>query len=366
MKFATSEMPRRMKWLDIGGGISYTGGRNDTNPYITMNNAPNMSQPPSSTPYRMPFPAAPSPLAPMGGPLPLQRLTSIKGLTGWITALALILTILSTLTSLPSILHSTQVWGCTDSDLAMALSHTENQSALTNEYDEESGIYHNGRKDDRSRAEKEYDSQAQRRVVFGAADVWLDPKVLAAMDPEEREYIANYPERLSRDTSMLAYLHSFVQAGLQIVSGLLSITGAILTLVLLGIMVHNARILAKRDTADGSYKHASPGWAVGSAFIPFVNIAVPVRELWRAWRRMAESIGLRACAFLVAMWWIVYLVSGTLDQIILRKLFEGCLVSHEFSLVSNLLDILFYLLCYLLFRSIRKTVGSMTIEDVKD
>jgi hypothetical protein len=52
----------------------------------------------------------------------------------------------------------------------------------------------------------------------------------------------------------------------------------------------------------GEQPRFSPGFAVGSWFIPFANIVLPVMALTDAWRRV-----LRSGAGLVVGWWLAYI-----------------------------------------------------------
>lgn len=84
-------------------------------------------------------------------------------------------------------------------------------------------------------------------------------------------------------------------------------------------VVANARALA-----GGS--GFGPGWAVGSFFVPFVNLVEPCRAMVFAWRRSAGSAV--EGAWLVGLWWGAWLISNFIGNIALRLTLPG-LLGHD-------------------------------------
>ena len=75
----------------------------------------------------------------------------------------------------------------------------------------------------------------------------------------------------------------------------------------------------------GNLEH-SPGWAVGGFFIPFLNIVRPyqvMREVWKASDPEVElsvphSWQYAATSPLIGFWWVTWLISNFLGQLVLR------------------------------------------------
>lgn len=84
-------------------------------------------------------------------------------------------------------------------------------------------------------------------------------------------------------------------------------------------IVANARALAGGTGFN-------PGWAVGSFFVPFVNLVEPCRAMVFAWRGSASSAGSAGeGAWLVGLWWGAWLISNFIGNIALRLTLPGLL-----------------------------------------
>jgi hypothetical protein len=108
----------------------------------------------------------------------------------------------------------------------------------------------------------------------------------------------------------------------------------------------------------------SPGWAVGSFFVPFVNLVVPykaVREVWvksdPAVRAGDDSMFAQpSSAPLVLGWWVAWLVMNAASNISLRLMSKETADTRGFvagvDLVSDLLGILAAVLAIAVVRGI--------------
>jgi len=80
-------------------------------------------------------------------------------------------------------------------------------------------------------------------------------------------------------------------------------------------VVANAKVL---NPSEGP----SPGWAVGSFFVPFICLVKPVQAAAYAWRTSARVAypepAVPPGLGLIGMWWLVWLISNFLGQVMFR------------------------------------------------
>ena len=89
----------------------------------------------------------------------------------------------------------------------------------------------------------------------------------------------------------------------------------------------------------------SPGWAVGSFFVPFVNLVVPYRAVKEVWQksgppdeRLMSEPGPPAS---FPIWWLFWLLAGFAGNISLRMSFNENVPERTTTIVSIGADVLF-------------------------
>jgi hypothetical protein len=114
------------------------------------------------------------------------------------------------------------------------------------------------------------------------------------------------------------------------------------------------------------------GWAVGSWFVPILNLVRPKQiadELWRASRPAAASDGTsdegpdEPRMVIVHLWWTLFLGLGAFQLLLAAQMYESAadldpealLSALQGSLIASVIDIAFYLLTFMLVYGI--TVG---------
>jgi hypothetical protein len=65
-------------------------------------------------------------------------------------------------------------------------------------------------------------------------------------------------------------------------------------------------------------KAPSPGWAVGSFFIPILCLFRPVQAMLFAWRATGVAVGRARSAVIVRVWWLFWIVSNLLSNVSFR------------------------------------------------
>ncbi|MGH9967641.1 MAG: DUF4328 domain-containing protein [Pyrinomonadaceae bacterium] len=88
----------------------------------------------------------------------------------------------------------------------------------------------------------------------------------------------------------------------------------------------------------------SSGWAVGSFFVPFVNLVVPYRAVKELWRKSAPA----APSFLQSdnpaasfpLWWLFWISSNIADNIYFRVAFRSDISREVIALISLISDAL--------------------------
>lgn len=105
----------------------------------------------------------------------------------------------------------------------------------------------------------------------------------------------------------------------------------------------------------------SSGWAVGSFFIPFVNLVVPYRAVKELWSKSVpnslEMFSEPAPPPLFPLWWAAWLISNFANNIYLRFSWRGQLtpeVDATLGVFTGLLDILAAILAIMVVREIDK------------
>jgi hypothetical protein len=83
----------------------------------------------------------------------------------------------------------------------------------------------------------------------------------------------------------------------------------------------------------------SAGWAVGSFFIPFVNLVVPYRAIKELWRNSAPTdafLGSASPPAWFTLWWLFWLLSNFASNIYFRMAFRDD-VSREVTAIAGVL-----------------------------
>ncbi|WP_054619347.1 DUF4328 domain-containing protein [Neisseria sp. 83E34] len=122
---------------------------------------------------------------------------------------------------------------------------------------------------------------------------------------------------------------------LDLLLALFFLTSAILVCCWLYRAAANARAL-------GAEMSIKPGWAVGSFFIPFLNLIMPYQATKEIWLHAAP--GNKPSAVLVNIWWITWLIGSIGERIIHRA--ESHLESADLTLPIYLN--LAFLICMLI------------------
>ncbi|HEX8117701.1 MAG TPA: DUF4328 domain-containing protein, partial [Pyrinomonadaceae bacterium] len=109
----------------------------------------------------------------------------------------------------------------------------------------------------------------------------------------------------------------------------------------------------------------SPGWAVGSFFVPFVNLVVPYKAVKEVWLKSDPSAHIEEGVMftapsstppLVLGWWIAWLVSNFLGRLSWRLQDNSTLGTHDFvvgvDIISDLANVVAAVLAVLVVRGI--------------
>ncbi len=105
----------------------------------------------------------------------------------------------------------------------------------------------------------------------------------------------------------------------------------------------------------------SPGWVVGSFFIPFVNLVIPyrgVKELWQRSGSPEESVlSAPSPPAIFPIWWLFWLLSCFADNISFRASFDDRVMENAattLSIVAGALSILAAVFAYFVVDAIDK------------
>lgn len=105
----------------------------------------------------------------------------------------------------------------------------------------------------------------------------------------------------------------------------------------------------------------SSRWAVGSFFVPFVNLVVPyraVKELWsKSVPRSLEMFGPPSPPPFFPLWWATWLISNFANNVYMRLSWRGSLtpeVDATLGLFTGMLDILAAIMAIMVVREIDK------------
>jgi hypothetical protein len=103
----------------------------------------------------------------------------------------------------------------------------------------------------------------------------------------------------------------------------------------------------------------SSGWAVGSFFVPFVNLLVPYRAIKELWSKSVagsrEMFSEPSPPIFFHLWWAAWLISNFANNIYLRLSWRGQLTSDAeatFGVFTGLLDIAAAILAIMVVREI--------------
>mgnify|MGYP001207958483 CR=1 FL=1 len=147
--------------------------------------------------------------------------------------------------------------------------------------------------------------------------------------------------------------------------GFLQFIVLIITYVLFLMWIHRAyRNVMVLHNDELKY---SPGWAVGSYFIPFVNLVLPflvMREIWKgssphgkiedrlAWKKEKGSA-------LLIFWWLFWLLSNHLSTFVFRLYWradtpEEYITANWFSITSSIIEVILTLLVLFVVHTINR------------
>lgn len=99
----------------------------------------------------------------------------------------------------------------------------------------------------------------------------------------------------------------------------------------------------KNLSAFGAFKlNHSPGWAVGSFFVPFVNLVVPYRAVKEVWQKSVPQPGLSEPSppGWFPVWWLFWLLSAWAGNISFRMSFNEGVSESTAAVVSIVADFL--------------------------
>jgi hypothetical protein len=106
---------------------------------------------------------------------------------------------------------------------------------------------------------------------------------------------------------------------------------------------------------------ASPGWAVGSFFIPFVNLVVPyraVREVWqKSWPPDETLLSAPSPPAWFPIWWAFWLAAGIVGNISMRLTFNESVdesTATTISIIASGLSIFAAIFAYMVVTEIDK------------
>ena len=89
---------------------------------------------------------------------------------------------------------------------------------------------------------------------------------------------------------------------------------------------------------------SSPGWAVGSFFVPFINLVVPyraVKEVWeKSWPSDEGLLSAPAAPATFPLWWTFWLLSVFAGNLSTRLYFQGNVPESTQTMVSILASFL--------------------------
>lgn len=118
----------------------------------------------------------------------------------------------------------------------------------------------------------------------------------------------------------------------------------------------------------------SPGWAVGSFFVPFVSLVVPyraVKELWRKSQPASETFTFNELSppGYFGLWWAFWIISNVAGQIYFRATLEGKMSAETeriMNIVTDLVEIPAALLALMVVREIdRRQTEAGTLLNVQ-
>jgi len=105
----------------------------------------------------------------------------------------------------------------------------------------------------------------------------------------------------------------------------------------------------------------SPGWAVGSFFIPFVNLVVPYRAVKEVWQKSGSPdealLSEPSPPAWFPIWWLFWLLASFAGNITMRASFDETVpesTATMFSIVASALSILAAVFAYLVVDAIDK------------
>jgi hypothetical protein len=140
----------------------------------------------------------------------------------------------------------------------------------------------------------------------------------------------------------------FIDLGL----ALLYFVAYITTVVLFCVWLHRAAAnLPALSNPKSAIKH-SPGWAVGSFFVPFANLVIPFRAVRETWDKSDPAVPFEnyvspaepSAPPIMSLWWAFWLISNFVNNAAFRlslnaKTSEQLYVATWFDLAGDVLNI---------------------------
>ena len=113
----------------------------------------------------------------------------------------------------------------------------------------------------------------------------------------------------------------------------------------------------------------SPGWAVGSFFIPFINLVVPYRAVKEVWQKSGPPdealLAEPAAPAIFPIWWLFWLLASFAGNISMRASFsDNVSVSTAtiVSIVASALSVMAAVFAYLVVNSIDKRQEETSVK----
>ena len=140
----------------------------------------------------------------------------------------------------------------------------------------------------------------------------------------------------------VALLIGFAELGL----GLAQVAIYIATIVVFLMWLHRSyENLPALGVSPRDLKYSS-GWAVGSFFVPFVNLVVPYRAVVELWGKSAphatRMFGQLSAPEFIKQWWALWIISNIVNNIYSRMVIQSeapSVLSLTFGVLSDVLDI---------------------------
>lgn len=163
--------------------------------------------------------------------------------------------------------------------------------------------------------------------LIAAGSSFLEYELLAREDFTDEEWLAS-------DTR-------------EIVIGLVQSALSLVTIVVFSCWIYHANkaVIALGATVP----RISPGWAVGSFFVPFINLWVPYMEMKKLWRASHDPLAAAQVRVspLLSVWWGVWIVTHLLGTLIFQlwsraESIESFRTANQAQLGAEAVDVLLH------------------------